>query len=86
MGHKHRAAIVKDRPALTTEYKLNLLSLALGARLICRARVVKLGRQVSAVAADVFPRHRRRGKARHDRAGIDCDDRRKLAPKTMSPA
>ncbi|MGL5166458.1 MAG: PaaI family thioesterase [Afipia sp.] len=48
------AAAVKGQPALTAEYKLNLLSPASGERLICRARVVKPGRQVSVVAADVF--------------------------------
>jgi acyl-coenzyme A thioesterase PaaI-like protein len=35
-------------------YKLNLLSPAAGERLICRARVIKPGRQVAVVAADVF--------------------------------
>lgn len=48
------AATVKGQPALTAEYKLNFLSPASGDRLICRARVVKPGRQVSVVAADVF--------------------------------
>lgn len=48
------AATVKGQAALTAEYKLNLLSPASGDRLICRARVVKPGRQVSVVAADVF--------------------------------
>lgn len=48
------AATVKGQAALTAEYKLNLLSPASGERLICRARVVKPGRQVSVVAADVF--------------------------------
>ena len=48
------AATVKGQPALTAEYKLNLLSPASGERLICRARVVKPGRQVSVVAADMF--------------------------------
>jgi len=45
---------VKGQAALTAEYKLNLLAPASGDRLICRARVVKPGRQVSVVAADVF--------------------------------
>jgi uncharacterized protein (TIGR00369 family) len=48
------AATVKGQAALTAEYKLNLLSPASGSRLICRARVLKPGRQVSVVAADVF--------------------------------
>jgi len=48
------AATSRGQPALTAEYKLNLLSPAIGERLICRARVIKPGRQVSVVAADVF--------------------------------
>lgn len=48
------AATSRGQPALTAEYKLNLLSPAVGDKLICRARVIKPGRQVSVVAADVF--------------------------------
>ena len=48
------AATSRGQPALTAEYKLNLLSPAIGEKLICRARVIKPGRQVSVVAADVF--------------------------------
>jgi uncharacterized protein (TIGR00369 family) len=48
------AATSRGQPALTAEYKLNLLSPASGERLICRARVIKAGRQVAVVAADVF--------------------------------
>jgi uncharacterized protein (TIGR00369 family) len=48
------AAASRGQPALTAEYKLNLLSPASGCRLICRARVIKPGRQVAVVAADVF--------------------------------
>jgi uncharacterized protein (TIGR00369 family) len=48
------AATFRGQPALTAEYKLNLLSPAVGDKLICRARVIKPGRQVSVVAADVF--------------------------------
>ena len=48
------AAASRGQAALTAEYKLNLLSPALGERLICRARVIKPGRQVAVVAADVF--------------------------------
>src|SRR3982074_1663313 len=43
------AATSRGQPALTAEYKLNLLSPASGERLICRARVIK-----PVVAADVF--------------------------------
>jgi uncharacterized protein (TIGR00369 family) len=48
------AATSRRRPVLTAEYKLNLLSPATGERLVCRARVIKPGRQVAVVAADVF--------------------------------
>jgi uncharacterized protein (TIGR00369 family) len=48
------AATSRGQPALTAEYKLNLLSPASGERLICRARVIKAGRQVAVVAADVY--------------------------------
>lgn len=48
------AATSRGQPALTAEYKLNLLSPATGERLICRARVIKPGSQVAVVAADVF--------------------------------
>jgi uncharacterized protein (TIGR00369 family) len=48
------AATSRGQPALTAEYKLNLLSPAVGEKLICRARVIKPGRQVAVVAADVF--------------------------------
>jgi uncharacterized protein (TIGR00369 family) len=48
------AATSRGQPALTAEYKLNLLSPAAGDRLICRARVIKPGRLVAVVAADVF--------------------------------
>jgi uncharacterized protein (TIGR00369 family) len=48
------AATSRGQPALTAEYKLNLLSPAIGERLICRAKVIKPGRQVAVVAADVF--------------------------------
>ena len=48
------ATASRGQSALTAEYKLNLLSPAIGERLICRARVIKPGRQVAVVAADVF--------------------------------
>ncbi len=48
------AATSRGQAALTAEYKLNYLSPASGERLICRARVIKPGKQVAVVAADVF--------------------------------
>jgi len=44
----------QGQACLTAEYKLNLLAPATGDELVCRARVVKGGRNVSVVAADVF--------------------------------
>ena len=48
------AVTSRGQPALTAEYKLNLLSPASGERLIRRARVIKPGREVAVVGADVF--------------------------------
>jgi uncharacterized protein (TIGR00369 family) len=48
------AAAGPGRGALTAEYKLNLLTPAMGERLLCRARVVRAGRTLSVAAADVF--------------------------------
>ncbi len=44
----------EGQACLTAEYKLNLLAPARGERLVCRARVVRAGRRMSVVAADVF--------------------------------
>ena len=48
------AALKPGRVGLTAEYKLNLLSPAMGDQLICRAHVVKPGNTLIVVAADVF--------------------------------
>ncbi|KQW23266.1 phenylacetic acid degradation protein [Afipia sp. Root123D2] len=48
------AGTARGQGALTAEFKLKFLAPALGERLICRAKVVKSGRTVSVVAADVF--------------------------------
>lgn len=49
------ATIVKPGQAvLTAEYKLNLLAPATGQRLVCRARVIRPGNNLTVVAADVF--------------------------------
>ena len=49
------ATIIKPGQAvLTAEYKLNLLAPATGQRLLCRARVIKPGNNLTVVAADVF--------------------------------
>jgi uncharacterized protein (TIGR00369 family) len=46
--------IQQDQSVLTAEYKLSLLAPGLGERLVCRARVIKAGKTLSVVAADVF--------------------------------
>ncbi len=43
-----------DAAVLTTEYKINLLSPATGARLIARGSVTKPGRTLAVCAGDVF--------------------------------
>lgn len=43
-----------DREVVTTEMKVNLLAPARGARLIARGRVVKPGRRLMVVTAEVF--------------------------------
>lgn len=48
------AASSHGQLALTAEFKLNYLAPAQGERLLCRARVIKPGRQIAVVAADVF--------------------------------
>jgi len=48
------AATSRGQMALTAEFKLNYLAPAVGERLICRARVIKPGRRIATVAADVF--------------------------------
>ena len=78
------AATSRGQPALTAEYKLNLLSPASGERLICRARVIKPGRQVAVVAADVFCVIDGVEKAHRDRIGVDRDAR-KSAGKNPKP-
>jgi uncharacterized protein (TIGR00369 family) len=46
--------IQQGQAVLTAEYKLSLLAPGLGERLVCRARVIKAGKILSVVAADVF--------------------------------
>jgi uncharacterized protein (TIGR00369 family) len=46
--------IQQGQAVLTAEYKLSLLAPGVGERLVCRARVIKAGRTLSVVAADVF--------------------------------
>jgi uncharacterized protein (TIGR00369 family) len=80
------AAASRGQAALTAEYKLNLLSPAVGERLICRARVIKPGRQVAVVAADVFCLVD--GVEKHTATALASiamlDD--KVAPRMQSPA
>ena len=44
----------QGQTVLTAEYKLSLFSPGFGERLVCRARVIKAGKTLSVVAADVF--------------------------------
>ncbi|MBL4915867.1 PaaI family thioesterase [Szabonella alba] len=46
----------EDREVMTVEAKINLLAPALGEALIARGRVVKAGRRLSVVTAEVFAR------------------------------
>ncbi|MCG6950218.1 MAG: PaaI family thioesterase [Acidobacteria bacterium] len=49
------ATMLRDRRmVLSIEFKLNLLRAARGERLICRAKVLKPGRQLSVVESEVF--------------------------------
>lgn len=44
----------EDRTIVTSEYKINLLSPALGERFVAEGRVVRAGRQLAVVQGDVF--------------------------------
>lgn len=46
-------AVAPGQATLTAEYKINLLSPATGARLVCCCRVIKPGRMLTVLAADV---------------------------------
>jgi len=49
------ATLLSDRQmVLTVEFKINLLRMAKGERLICRAEVLKPGRRFSVVESEVF--------------------------------
>ena len=81
------ATLLRDGEAcLTAEYKLNFLAPATGERLVCRARVVKPGRNISVVAADVFSFGQ--GKEIQTAtalASISVLDGSRLDPKLLSP-
>jgi uncharacterized protein (TIGR00369 family) len=46
--------VAPGQGGLTAEYKLNLLAPAVGDRLVCRARVLRPGKTLSVVTADVY--------------------------------
>ena len=49
------ASLVKDgQSVLSAEFKINLLRAAKGERLICRAKVLKAGAQLTVVESEVF--------------------------------
>jgi len=70
------AATSRGQPALTAEYKLKFVVACGRDRLICRARVIKPGRQVAVVAADVFCLMDGVEKHNRNRIGVDCDAHR----------
>lgn len=51
---RRRDLVEEGQTVLTLEFKLNLLRPALCQRLLCRAEVLKAGRQVTVVEAEVF--------------------------------
>ncbi len=53
-GYAAYTLMPADAAVLTIEYKVNLVSPAVGDRLIARARVAKAGRTVTVCACDVF--------------------------------
>lgn len=79
------AATSRGQPALTAEYKLNLLSPAVGDKLICRARVIKPGRQVSVVVAEVFCVSDGVEKPHGNRTRLDRDAKRGCRCKNGKP-
>ena len=53
-GYAALTTLPLDREVVTAEMKINLLAPALGDQLIAKGRVIKAGRQLIVVAADVF--------------------------------
>jgi uncharacterized protein (TIGR00369 family) len=53
-GYASYSLMAKEHSVLTVEYKLNLLSPALGDALISRARVARAGRRITVCHADVY--------------------------------
>lgn len=53
-GYAAYTLMPADANVLSIEFKLNLLAPAVGDRLVARARVVRAGRTISVVRADVF--------------------------------
>lgn len=52
-GYAALSQMPEDREVMTAEIKINLLAPAIGSRLIARGRVVKSGRRLSVVTAEV---------------------------------
>jgi uncharacterized protein (TIGR00369 family) len=53
-GYAALSLMPPDRGVLTTEFKINLVAPAAGERILARSRVVKAGRTLTLVQAEVF--------------------------------
>ena len=53
-GYAALSLMPPDRGVLTTEFKINLVAPAVGERIIARGKVVKAGRTLTLVQAEVF--------------------------------
>jgi uncharacterized protein (TIGR00369 family) len=56
-GYAALSLMPEDREVMTVEAKINLLAPAKGDRLIARAEVIRAGRKLTVVRADVFAVH-----------------------------
>ncbi len=54
MGYAALSTLAEDREVVTSELKVNLLSPAVGERIVARGRVVKPGRRLVVALAEVF--------------------------------
>ena len=53
-GYSALSLMPPDRGVLTTEFKINLLAPATGARIVARGKVIKAGRTLTLAQTDVF--------------------------------
>src|SRR5213078_4396154 len=78
------AATSRGQPALTAEYKLNLLSPASGDRLICRARD-QAGTPGRGSRCGCVLRDRRNRETHRNGIGLDCNAQRKAPARITKP-